>query len=402
MPGIFDGIKVADITHFGIGPMTGRYMADHGATVVHVESATRPDTIRTSPPFRDGAVGLNRGGFFASLNTGKMSLSLNLKTERGAGLAKRLAAWADVVVENFAPGVLRNMGLGYDDLVQLNPDLIMISLTNLGQTGPYAGHPGTGTVAQAVAGLVHLMGWPDRGPATPFGAIPDFVAPYFGALAVSAALDHRRRTGQGQYIDLSQFEISSWLIAPLILERVANNREAVRVGNRDAHAAPHGAFPCQGEDRWLAIACTSDEEWQALCRVMDQPELSADPRFATLEARKKNEDELEAMVSAWTRGRPAPDTMHLLQQAGVPAGVVEDMAEIYDDPQLQHRQHFPLLDHPEIGPHRPQGHGVHFSETPAEIRRAPMLGEHNEEVLREVLGLSEEEYVELVLERVIE
>ncbi|MDP6783076.1 MAG: CoA transferase, partial [Dehalococcoidia bacterium] len=173
MSGIFDGIKVADFTHFGIGPMTGRYLADHGATVVHVESATRPDSVRTSPPFRDGAVGLNRGGFFASLNTSKMGLSINLKTERGVDLGRKLAAWADVVVENFAPGVMVRMGLGYDDLTEVNPDLVMISLTNLGQTGPYAGHPGTGTVAQAVAGLVHVMGWPDRGPVTPFGAIPD-------------------------------------------------------------------------------------------------------------------------------------------------------------------------------------------------------------------------------------
>ena len=402
MSGIFEGIKVADFTHFGIGPMTGRYLADHGATVVHVESATRPDSVRTSPPFRDGAVGLNRSGFFASLNTSKMGLSINLKTERGVDLGRKLAAWADVVVENFAPGVMVRMGLGYDDLTEVNPDLVMISLTNLGQTGPYAGHPGTGTVAQAVAGLVHVMGWPDRGPVTPFGAIPDFVAPYFGALAVSAALDHRRRTGKGQYIDLSQFEITSWLIAPIILDRIANNREAVRMGNRDPHFAPHGAFPCQGEDRWLTIACTSDAEWQALCQVMERPELASNPNFATLKSRQDNEDELERTISTWTREHPAHDTMHLLQKAGVPAGVVEDMAEIYEDPQLEHRQHFPLLDHPEIGPHRPQAHGVRFSETPSEITRAPLVGEHNEEVLRDLLGLSEEEYVDLVLERVIE
>ncbi|MEK7847656.1 MAG: CoA transferase, partial [Chloroflexota bacterium] len=354
MSGIFDGVKVTEFTHYGIGPMTGRYLADHGATVVHVESATRPDAVRTSPPFRDGAVGLNRGGFFSNLNTSKMSVSINLKAEPGLELAHRLTAWADVVVENFAPGVLRRMGLGYEDLVKLNPDLVMISLTNLGQTGPYAGHPGTGTVAQAVAGLVHLLGWPDRGPATPFGAISDFVAPYFGALVVAAALDHRRRTGQGQYIDLSQFEVSAWLIAPALLDRAVNAREAVRRGNRDPQAAPHGAFPAQGDDRWLAIACTTDEEWRALCRAMGQPHLASDPRFATLEARKKNEDELEAMVAAWTRRLPAQDAMHLLQRAGVPAGVVQDMAELYQDPQLQHRQHFRLLDHPEIGPHRHQ------------------------------------------------
>ncbi|MDP7469700.1 MAG: CoA transferase, partial [Dehalococcoidia bacterium] len=283
-----------------------------------------------------------------------------------------------------------------------NPALVMISLTNLGQTGPYAGHPGTGTVAQAVAGLVHGMGWPDRGPVTPFGAIPDFVAPYFGALAVSAALDQRRRTGKGQYIDLSQFEISSWLIAPVILDRIANDREAVRMGNRDPHFTPHGAFPCQGDDRWLTIACTTDAEWQSLCQIMGRPELASDPSFATLKARQDNEDELERTISTWTRERSAHDTMHLLQRAGVPAGVVEDMAEIYQDPQLEHRQHFPLVDHPEIGPHRPQGHGVRFSETPSEIKRAPLVGEHNEEVIRGLLGLSEEEYVNLALERVIE
>lgn len=402
MSGIFDGIKVTEFTHFGIGPLTGRYLADHGATVVHVESATRPDLVRTSPPFKDGVPGLNRGGFCSLTNSSKLSVSINLRKERGQVLARKLVAWSDVVVENFAPGVLKRLGLGYDDLVQENPDLIMISLTNLGQVGPYAGHPGTGTVAQAVGGLVHLLGWPDRDPDTPFGAIPDFVAPYFGALALSAALDHRRRTGQGQYIDFSQFEISSWLIAPLLMDRAANNREAVRQGNRDPQAAPHGAFPCQGEDRWLAIACTSQEEWQTLCRVMGQPELAADPRFATLEARKKNEDELEAVVSAWTRERPAQDTMHLLQQAGVPAGVLQDMAELIQDPQMRHSQFFPVLDHPEIGPHLHQAHGVRFSETPAEITRAPMLGEHNEEVLKDILGLSEEERVDLVLERVIE
>ncbi|MEK7848953.1 MAG: CoA transferase [Chloroflexota bacterium] len=402
MPQVFEGLKVADFTWAAVGPIMSRYLANYGATVVRVESATRPDVVRIAPPFKGGQTHVDRSAYYSIFNPGKHSLTINMAQPKGREVAHRLVLWSDVVMESFAPRVMKNWGLDYESLRREKPDLIMISTTNLGMTGPHAARAGFGTQLVSLAGFTHLTGWPDGDPNQPYGAYTDLVAPRFGAAAIIAALDHRRRTGQGQYIDLSQLEASAHFLAPVMMDYFASGREAFRSGNRDPQATPHGAFPCQGDDRWLAIACTTQQEWQALCRAMGRPELATDERFATLKARQENESELEGMIGEWTRGQVAEEAMRRLQGAGVPAGVVQNGKDVFLDPQLRHRGYWVELEHPEIGRHHYQASPFILSRTPAQLRPSPCLGQHNELVCRELLGISEEEYTQLLVEGALE
>lgn len=378
-----------------MGPTTGKFFSDHGATVVRVESVQRLDMVRMAPPYKDGKVGVNTSSIFTQYNSGKYSIALDMSRPEARRVARRLVQWADVVIENFTPGVMARWGLDYEQVRQLNPSAIMVSLSNMGQTGPNAHQPGAGPTMVALAGLTHLLGWPDREPANPFGALSDFIAPRFAAAALLAALDHRRRTGLGQHLDLSQYETTALLLAPALLDKVVNGREAQRAGNRDPRAAPHGVFPCQGDDRWCAVAVFTQEQWHALCRVMGREDLASDPRFCSLERRKANEEALESLLAAWTAQHDAKDVMRILQANGVPAGVVNSPKDLYEDPQLAHRRHFWLLDHPEMGPHHHEGHAFLLSKHPFELGRAPLLGEHTELVLKQFLDMSDAEYQEL-------
>jgi crotonobetainyl-CoA:carnitine CoA-transferase CaiB-like acyl-CoA transferase len=371
--------------------------------VVRIESATRPDIIRMAPPFAEGVVGLNRSGYFSNFNSDKYSVSLNLNHPRGPEVAKRIIAWADIVLEGFAPGVIDRWGLGYEELKRVKPDIIMVGSSNQGQTGPHAQHPGYGTQLVSMVGFTHITGWPDREPCQPYGAYTDVVTPRLGAAAIIAALDHRQRTGQGQYLDFSQFEASLHFLAPLLLDYWANGREARRQGNSHPQAAPHNAYRCRGHDRWCAIAVFTQEEWNFFCRVIGDPEWTRDTRFATPQARKENEEELDRLVETWTLERSAHEVMALMQSAGVGAGVVSSAQDLLDDPQLEHRHHFWKLDHPEMGPHLHDGPPFQLSRTPAELKMgAPCLGEHNEYIYKGVLGMSDDEFVELLMEGVLE
>ncbi|MFC1864696.1 CaiB/BaiF CoA transferase family protein [Chloroflexota bacterium] len=399
---LLEGIKVADFTTNIAGPLTTKALSDYGAKVIRIEGRSRHDGSRLSGPFKDDISGLNRGGDWNQWSTGKLSVALNLTRPKGVDIAKRLVAWADIVVENFSGGVMERLGLGYEELKKVKPDIIMLSTCMMGHTGPYAAQPGYGFHLMAFSGFSQIAGWPDREP--PYlGPYTDFIAPEFSAVAILAALDYRRRTGKGQYLDLSQYETGVCFMAPLILDYAVNRRVADRMGNRYEYAAPHGAYRCRGEDRWCAIAVLTDEEWQSFCKVIGSPAWTNEPRFSTLLARKQNEEELDRLVEEWTINHSSEEVMSMMQAAGVAAGVVETSEDLLEhDPQLRHRHFFWELDHPELGKYRALGPPFVLSKSPYEMRRAPLLGEHNEYALKEILSMSDEEIAQLVIEGVVE
>ena len=338
---VLAGVRVWDASWVGVGPLTAKYLADYGATVVHTETAGRLDVLRNAPPFRDGVPGLNRSQFFADFNSSKLGLGVDLKHPRGREVALALAGWADVVVESFSPGVMGQFGLGYDCLAEVSPSLIMLSTSMNGQTGPRRRFAGFGTVMAPMAGFSEITGWPDRPPGSPYGAYTDFVSPRFAATALLAALDHRRRTGQGQYIDLAQYEASVQLHAPWLLDFEVNGQLVSRDGNRSPAAAPQGIYRCADEDgreRWVAIAVEDDGQWAAFAAALGSPPWALEPRFATLRGRKAHEDDLDALVSTWTAGLRSTEVFYRLQPA-VPAAPVHDARDLQQDPQIRYRQY---------------------------------------------------------------
>ena len=398
------GIKIVEFAAFAAGPAVGKHLADHGATVVHVESRVRPDGFRTHyPPYKDNIHGLNRSGLFALCNNDKLDITLNLKkTPKATELAKRIAAWADVVIENFSPGTMNRLGIDYPALKQVKPDLIMLSTSNLGQTGPHAHHAGFGSQLSSLAGFTHLTGYPGGSPQILYGPYIDYIAVTYGAVAILAALDHRRRTGEGNYIDTAQYETGLQYLAPILLDYKVNGAIAERNANRDPHAAPHGAYPCKGDDSWCALSIHSQSEWAALCNVMGNPSWCADEKFATHAARKTNEEELDRQIGEWTLGRMAREIMEMLQAAGIRAGIVNTMKDVYTDPQLAQRPQWIELEHPEIGKMHYQRPPFLLSKTPpGPSKRDPLLAEHNDYFYKELLGMSDDEYQNLVEEQVI-
>jgi len=278
----------------------------------------------------------------------------------------------------------------------------MLSSCMQGQTGPHSKHPGSGHKLTALAGFNHITGWPDQEPVW-IAAYTDFIAPRYCKIALLAALDYRRRTGKGQYLDMSQYEAGIQFMAPLVLDYGVNNRVLGRTGNRLPNAAPHNAYRCQDEDRWCAISVFTDREWRSFCNVIGSPALADDPRFNSLVSRKNNEEELDKLVNEWTVSRTAEDVMTLMQEAGVAAGVVETGQDLLDnDAQYKHRHTFVELEHPTDGKYRTQS-GAHFqlSKYPVTLTRSPLLGEHNEYVFKELVGLSDDEYNKMVEEEVI-
>ena len=387
-----EGLKVADFSWTAAGPISTRMLADHGAFVVRVESGVHLDSVRITGPFRDDKPGVNKSGFYADFNSSKYSLALNLKRPEAHEIAKRLIMWADVVAESFTPRVMAGWGLSYDDIVKWKPEIIMISSCMQGQTGPYRFYSGYGGQGAALAGIHYLTGWPDLSPSGPKGAYTDATAPRYAVAAILAALEYRERTGHGQYIDLSQVEAAiDGFMSVEVLDFTVNGRVAERRGNRSGVAAPHGAFPCRGEDQWITIAVESDEQWRALLRAMANPAW-ADSRFDSLVNRLSHQDELETKIAAWTRDRDPFKTVELLQRYGVAAGVVQKAADLFDDPQLAHREHFRPLDHAEMGRASYNGPAHLLSESPAVLRSpAPLLGEHTRQILKETLGYSDQE-----------
>ncbi len=390
---LLEGVRVVDFTWHLTGPLTTKHLSDLGAEVIIVESRRRPGWARGAP----------RTSSTDQFCTGKLSITLNTRDPRGLELVKRLIAKSDIVVENFAGGAMKRMGLSYEVLKEIKPDIIMLSSSMQGQTGPYYNHPGSGHKLTALAGFNNILGWPDRQPGW-IAAYTDFIAPRYNIIAIMAALEYRRRTGKGQYLDMSQYEASIQFMAPLILDYTVNRRIAGRMGNQCPYAAPHNAYRCQGEDRWCAIAVFTDQEWESFCKTIGNPALAKDPRFATLQARKKNEEELDRLVTEWTIRHSAEEVMNMMQAAGIAAGVVETGEDLLDkDPQYKHRQTFREVEYPGIGKYRSQV-GAHFllSKYPYELKRAPLLGEHNEYVFKGILGIPDDEFDKLVKEGVID
>jgi crotonobetainyl-CoA:carnitine CoA-transferase CaiB-like acyl-CoA transferase len=385
--------------------VVGKYLADHGATVVHIESKVRPDGFRAHyPPYKDNIHGLNRSGLFALCNNDKLDITLNLKkAPKATDLAKRIVAWSDVVIENFSPGTMKRLGLDYEALRKVKPDLIMLSSSNLGQSGPHAHHAGFGSQLSSLAGFTHLTGYPDGPPQILYGPYIDYIAVAYGAVAILAALDYRERTGKGTHIDTAQYETGLQFMAPILLDYKINGKVASRNGNRDPAAAPHGAYPCKGDDSWCVISASSESDWESLCRAMGNPAWTKESRFATLQSRKEHEDELDQKIGAWTTGFTAREITEKLQASGIRAGIVNTMRDIYSDPQLKHRKQWVELEHPEIGKMHYQRPPFILDKTPSGPKKPdPLLGEHNGYFYQELLGLSEKEYQELVAEGVID
>lgn len=402
MSGPLAGIRVCDFTWVWAGPFCTLQLAHMGAEVIRIESMRRLCILRNLPPWAEGQPGINRSGYFNQYNQGKKSITLDLSKPEGVKIAKRLAGISDVAVENFAAGVIDRLGLGYEELRKVRPDIIMISMSGYGRTGPEAGYVSYGPAQVPLSGLSSLTGyagWPPMHVGISYG---DPTAGLHAAFALLAALLYRERTGEGQYIDMSQWESTMVMIGEGVMEYTMNGTQPPRMGNRVPHMAPHGVFRCAGDDRWVSIACGSDAEFAALTSAMGRPELASDPRFRTLADRKVHEDELEQIVEAWTSARDPFEVTRLLQAAGVAAFPPLMNRELAEDPHLNQRGFFVEKEHPEVGVRQHVGIPWRMSETPCEVTRAaPVLGQDNDYVYGELLGLSSAEIADLKAREVI-
>ncbi len=386
------GVRVADFTWVWAGPFCTLQLAHLGAEVIRVESATRLCVTRLLPPFANFEPGPNRSGYFNQYNQGKKSLTLDLKRPEAIAVAKRLCAASDIVVENFAAGVMDRMGLGYDVLRTLRPDVIMIALSGYGATGPDGDKVSYGPAQVPLSGLSSVTGYRGHPPMHVGISYGDPTGGLHGAVAVLAALLHRARTGRGQYIDLSQWETTMAVLPEGIVEYTMNGAAPPRDGNRDPHMAPHGVFRAAGDDRWLAIAIEDDASWRRFTAVIDRPDLAADVRFATLVARKRHEDELEELVTAWTAERDAGAAADALQAAGIPAFVAATNRDLAEDAHLAARGFPVTLEHPEVGAMLHLGVPWRMSASDCRVRRpAPCLGQDTDQVLRDVCGYAADE-----------
>jgi len=393
----FAGLKVADFTWIAAGPTATKYLADHGATVVRVETENPPDTLRAAGPYKDGVPGTNRSQFFGEYNTSKLGISLDLKNPAGRDVARRLIEWADLCVNSFTPGTMDDLGIGYEVVKELNPSIIFASSCLMGQTGPAAAFAGYGFHAAAIAGFFEVTGWPDLPPDGPWAAYTDVVSPRFFAATIMAALERRRRTGRGERIDLSQLEAGLTFLAPQLIDYQVSGRVVTRGGNRSDIYAPHAIYTCAGDDQWCAIAVESEEQWQALRRALGDPEWSRDARFGSAAGRIAAQDEIDTQLSEWTRERAPYDVMRILQEAGVPSGVAQRSSDLLNDPQLAHRGFHHYMEHPEMGNIPYSGHEFRIRGYDSGPRfPAPCLGQHNEQVMRDILRMTDEEMVEVL------
>ena len=416
------GIRILDFTWFLASAGGTRFLSAFGAESIKVELKSHPDTrLAAMAPVggreaRDkataplpGVTDLNMGGQFNNKNPGKRGVSLNVRHPKGLAIAKRLVAMSDIVAEGFSPGVLDNWGLGYDALRAIKPDIIYVQQSGMGAQGTYGRFRTVGPIANAFAGLSEMSGLPE--PAMPAGwgySYLDWMGAYSFALAMLSALFHRNRTGQGQWIDASQTEVGLFINGPAILDWSANGRVWTRTGNRSPYkpAAPHGAYPCVGEDRWIAIACFNDAEWHALTQVAGHPEWASDARFKDLPTRMANLDALDALIGGWTKSHDAYEAMHALQKSGVPAGVCQTAGDRCDhDPQLATLEWLTEVTGTKIGRWPIAEVPIKMSESPAYIggrldRGAPCYGEDNNYVFGELLGMSSQEMDDLAAEGV--
>jgi len=421
----FAGIRVCDFSWFAAGPVATKTLADFGAEVIKMESATHPDGIRIASPQTPGMEedSLNVGGWANNMNSSKMCLGLNLNHPRAKSVYDRLILASDVVVENFSPMMKDRLGLNYKDYAKQKPDLIWADQPMQGLIGPHRDRAGFGQTITPSGGLSYVSGYPNRRPIGTGTNYTDYVV-NSGHLAFTllAALRQRKITGKGRHIVMSQIASSTTILETAILDYTVNNRIQMRNGNRVPNAVPHGSYRCKGEDRacinltplgpapatksdrWCVITVFTDEQWNAFCEVIGNPSWTADEKFSSFLARKENEDELDRLISEWTIQRPPEEVMLLMQQAGVPAGVVQDGEDVLvNDPHLKSRDYFVYLDHSETGHSAYDSFAFKLSATPGKLTKpAPRIGEHTEQVCKEILGMDDEEFTELLVEEAIE
>ena len=411
-----EGIRVADFSWFGAGPIAGNTLCTFGAEVVRVESSKKLDSLRVVQPVKPDSEGkplqsFNASGYFNNFNAGKLSFTLDMNTEKGQELAYRLIEKSDVFLTNFTPRVIDKWNLRYEQLAAINPRLIAAYAPMQGMSGPHRDFLGFGAVLTPVTGISHLSGFPDRRPIGVGTNYPDYVVnPGHTVVGILAALRHRNRTGKGQMVELPQIESVVNVLGTSLLHFLSDGVNERRVGNRHPGAAPHGAFRCADDaqsvgapDRWVVIACRTEDQWQALCDALGSAGTARDPKFATLEARKGNEDALETLIGGWVRERRAEDVADLLQSRGVPAGVVENAQDLLDrDEHMKARGYYQYIDHPETGRSAYDGPAARLSLTPGfHAASAPLLGEHTFEVCERILGLSGDEIADLAAEGIL-
>ena len=401
---ILDGITVLDFGNAWAGPLFARTMGDMGARVIKVESRRHPDVTRALPPWVPGQPPtINNSGYFSYMNRSKLSVSLNIARPEGRELAQKLIGIADILVENFAYGVMDRLGLGYEPASQINPRIIYVSMTALGSKGPISHYAMYGRPQVYLSGLAHTTGHPDQPPHPVNISYGDPVATHHGLVATLAALHYREKTGEGQFIELSQNEGLLCFQPETIMDYMLNGRVRGRQANRDEFMAPHNVYRCQGgPQKWVAIAVSTDEEWQSLCRVMGDPDWAKDEKFADQISRWKHQEEMDPLIEAWTANYTDYAVTEMLQQAGVAAFPCLSNRGLVEDPHLNARDFFQEWDHPEIGRQKYDGMLWKMSKTPVEIRcPAPLYGQHNNYVFGEILGLPQDEIDRLVAEKVL-
>ncbi|HUO23455.1 MAG TPA: CoA transferase [Caulobacteraceae bacterium] len=401
MKSALQGIRVVDFGHVMAGPWCTMQLASLGAEVIKIETRARPDEQRAQ--HGKGAVGSLEGNSnFFEINLGKKSVSLNLTTEEGKALAKKLVATADIVLENMRPGVMTKLGLDYPELVKVKPDLIMLSLSGFGATGPLRRYAAYNPCFTSVGGTSHLTGYAEKKPNTMTNSGGDARAGTAAVFAALVALKFRQETGKGQFIDSSSCEVINSMIGDQMMDYALNRRSPKRHGNTDAVMAPHNVYRCAGADEWVSIAVGNDAEWAGLVRAMGDPAWADEPAFATAEGRKANEARLDALIGEWTAEKGYVEAMHRLQAEGVAATPSFKASDLFSDPHVVARGQVQAVDHPVLGRRKTITAPYRLSETPTAIRgTAPQLGQDNDYVLRELLGLSQDEIDKLVQAEVV-
>jgi benzylsuccinate CoA-transferase BbsF subunit len=403
-----DGIRIADFCQTWLGPHMCEWLAVMGADVIKIESDTWRDSSRRANPWVNGELDPSRAdnpnisAQFTVLNLSKKSCTLNLKQPKAVELAKRVISISDVVVDNYAAGVMDRLGLGYSVLREIKPDIIMVSANAVGNEGPLSGIPGYAPVMDGWGGVISLTGykggWPDHSYSVGW---TDIATGQYGAFAILVALRHREKTGEGQFIDISMMESVASRIPVAIMDYIMNGRVRKNTGNQDEIMAPHNCYPCTGGDKWVAIAVSTEEEWLALCQAMGNPEWCRDEKFADELSRWSNQDELDKLIGEWTRNYTHYEVMEMLQKVGVMAGASLDVEEVVTDPHLRERGFIVKIDQPNIGRTWP---GLPWKQTDTlkgNYQPAPALGQHNDYVFGELLGMPKDEIARLVEEQVI-
>jgi len=401
-----EGITVTSFGWAWAAPHMGRLLADMGARVIKIESQNHMDSIRGLPPFplnEEGEpnFGPNLSGYYSWLNRNKLGVTLNLTASKGVELAKEIIKISDGMMENYSVGVMDEFGLDYESVKAVKPDIVYVSLSPLGMTGPIKDYIMYGRPQVYMSGHGHISGRPDGAPGSPV-SWGDPVAGKKGALALLSALYYQRRTGKGQFIEMSQLEGMISLIPEAILDYTMNGNVQSREGNRHEFKAPHNAYKCKGDLEWVTIAVSSEEEWTALCSVMGNPEWTKDPKFSESASRWANQEELDNHIESWTLNYGYYEATEILQDAGVAAFPVLSNRALVEDPHLNERGFFEEWDHPEIGVKKYDGILWKMSKTPGKIRHpSPLVGQHNNHIFGELLGLSQSEIDRLVEEKVI-